>query len=106
MSRDELRLILGIAVAMAKNSMTGGQETLSHPLNPSRKSAQLSDSNGYTSKQSLHYNNPSTLFRQKKAVMAGMLDPLVFFFFEPILLPIKLCVRGETGSSGRNQSVP
>nr|WP_228391276.1 hypothetical protein [Komagataeibacter medellinensis] len=33
---------------MAKNSMTGGQETLSHPLNPSRKSAQPSDSDCYT----------------------------------------------------------
>jgi hypothetical protein len=48
MSRDELRLILGIAVAMAKNSMTGGQETLPYPLNPSRKFAQPSDSNCYT----------------------------------------------------------
>ncbi|WP_217417210.1 hypothetical protein [Komagataeibacter melomenusus] len=33
---------------MAKNSMTGGQETLSHPLNPSRKSAQPPDSDGRT----------------------------------------------------------
>ncbi len=35
MSREELRVILGMAVAMTKHSMTGGQETLSHPLNPS-----------------------------------------------------------------------
>lgn len=48
MSREELRLILGIAVAMAKNSMTDGQETLSCPLSPSRKSAQPYDSDCYS----------------------------------------------------------
>ncbi|GEC65058.1 hypothetical protein GHA01_29070 [Novacetimonas hansenii] len=50
---------------MAKNSMTGGQETLPHPLNPSRKLAQHSDSDGYTE------TNPHPLFRQKRSAMGG-----------------------------------
>ncbi|WP_217693780.1 hypothetical protein [Novacetimonas hansenii] len=56
MSREELRLILGIAVAMEKNSMTDGQETLSCPFNPSRKSAQPSDSDCYSMKLCAGHN--------------------------------------------------
>ncbi|WP_218777695.1 MULTISPECIES: hypothetical protein [Acetobacteraceae] len=41
--------------------MTGGQETLSHPLNPSRKSAQPSDS-----KSSGHAQNPQPFPGRKR----------------------------------------